>query len=166
MAPREGEEAGRNSNVAVSSVLNERARRHIELWMTGPFHAIGVLRPNLNTVGFGKCDNASTTPFRSGATLDVLHGLGAPVQLALVNVTVSGPGFVTGGPNNRISCAAGNPLAAGCQGMFKRGTTVTFTAHPKQGHRFGRWGTGACRKQIKCQVHLKNSALVIAAFRH
>jgi hypothetical protein len=44
--------------------------------MTGPFHAIGVLRPSLSSVGFGKCDNQTTSPWHSGATLDVLRGLG------------------------------------------------------------------------------------------
>ncbi len=64
-------------------MYNTSARSHIELWMTGPFHAIGVLRPNLRQVGFGKCDNTSTPPWRSGATLDVLRGLVAPaVQTA------------------------------------------------------------------------------------
>ncbi len=72
----EGDLAGNNGNVAVSSVAGTSARSHIELWMTGPFHAIGVLRPNLQRVGFGKCDNPSTPKWRSGATLDVLRGLG------------------------------------------------------------------------------------------
>lgn len=75
-----GAAAGSNGNVAVSSQINTTARSHIELWMTGPFHAIGVLRPNLQSVGFGVCNQASTpTPWHSGATLDVLHGLGSPV---------------------------------------------------------------------------------------
>lgn len=71
-----GELAGRSGNVAVSSVSGTRARSHIELWMTGPFHAMGVLRRNLATVGFGKCDDPSTPRWRSGATLDILNGLG------------------------------------------------------------------------------------------
>jgi hypothetical protein len=75
----DGDAAGNNGNVAVSSVFNTTARSHIELWMTGPFHAIGVLRPNLLTSGFGKCDNPATSPWRSGGTLDVLHGLGPSV---------------------------------------------------------------------------------------
>ncbi len=72
----EGDLAGNNGNVAVSSAFGTTARSHIELWMTGPFHAIGVLRPNLNRVGFGKCDNQSTPKWHSGGTLDVLRGLG------------------------------------------------------------------------------------------
>ncbi|MCU1362001.1 MAG: hypothetical protein JWN99_3290 [Ilumatobacteraceae bacterium] len=73
----EGDLAGNNGNVAVSSAYGASARSHLELWMTGPFHAIGMLRPNLQKVGFGKCDNQATSPWRSGATLDVLRGLGA-----------------------------------------------------------------------------------------
>lgn len=74
----EGDAAGNNGNVAVSSAYGASARSHIELWMTGPFHAIGVLRPNLATTGFGKCDNQATSPWRSGATLDVIRGLVPP----------------------------------------------------------------------------------------
>lgn len=74
----EGDAAGNNGNVAVSSAFGTTARSHIELWMTGPFHAVGILRPHLQRVGFGKCDDPSTPRWRSGATLDVLRGLGAP----------------------------------------------------------------------------------------
>ena len=72
----EGDVAGNSGNVAVSSQIDTSARSHIELWMSGPFHAIGVLRPNLHSTGFGKCDLASTPTWHSGATLDVLRGLG------------------------------------------------------------------------------------------
>jgi hypothetical protein len=76
----EGDAAGNNSNVAVSTGFGASARSHIELWMTGPFHAVGVLRPNLRTVGFGKCDLQGTPKWHSGATLDVIHGLGASTE--------------------------------------------------------------------------------------
>ena len=49
----EGDIAGNSGNVAVSSQINTSARSHVELWMSGPFHAIGVLRPNLQSSGFG-----------------------------------------------------------------------------------------------------------------
>ena len=71
----EGERAGRSGNVAVSSAFNTGARSHIELWMSGPFHAIGVLRKDLVSVGFGKCDMPAAAKWRSGATLDILNGL-------------------------------------------------------------------------------------------
>ncbi|MGZ4768300.1 MAG: CAP domain-containing protein [Ilumatobacteraceae bacterium] len=77
-----GDTAGNNSNVAVSSVLDTTARSFIELWMSGPFHAIGVLRSNLQSSGFGKCDLPGTPTWHSGATLDVIHGLGSAVRPA------------------------------------------------------------------------------------
>jgi hypothetical protein len=78
----EGERAGRSGNVAVSSAFNTGARSHIELWMSGPFHAIGVLRKDLVSVGFGKCDMPAAARWRSGATLDILNGLGPKTAMA------------------------------------------------------------------------------------
>ncbi|MEP7115659.1 MAG: CAP domain-containing protein, partial [Ilumatobacteraceae bacterium] len=77
-----GDLAGNSGNVAVSSAINTSARSHVELWMSGPFHAIGVLRPNLQSTGFGKCDLGSTPQWHSGATLDVLNGLVSEVRPA------------------------------------------------------------------------------------
>lgn len=69
----EGDEAGNKGNVAVSTVYGDPDRKHIELWMTGPFHAIGILRHQLRTVGYGRCDRQDTR-WRSGATLNVISG--------------------------------------------------------------------------------------------
>ena len=55
-----GDTAGNSGNVAVSSSFSATARSHIDLWMTGPFHAIGVLRHNLGTSGFGLCADNDT----------------------------------------------------------------------------------------------------------
>ena len=104
----EGRAAGTDGNVAVSSVFNERARSHIELWMTGPFHAIGVLRPNLKTVGFGKCDMSTTPRWHSGATLDVLHGLGPTTPMA---GPILFPGNGTTTNLNRFVVETPDPLA-------------------------------------------------------
>ena len=46
-----GDIAGNSGNVAVSSSVSASARNHIDLWMTGPFHAIGILRHNLRYRG-------------------------------------------------------------------------------------------------------------------
>lgn len=78
----EGDAAGNSGNVAVTSDINATTKSFVDLWMTGPFHAIGVLRPNLQRVGYGECRNQSTPSWRSGATLDVLHGLGPKVPQA------------------------------------------------------------------------------------
>jgi Cysteine-rich secretory protein family len=133
----EGDNAGNHGNVAVSSVFDATARSHIELWMTGPYHAIGVLRPNLQSVGFGKCDNTSTSPWRSGATLDVLDGLGAPVaQSAPIlfpgnGTTTSLNRFVTESPNPLDSCgwsgSAGLPVLALMPEGFAAPPSGTFS---------------------------------------
>jgi hypothetical protein len=118
----EGDLAGNNGNVAVSSAFNASARSHLELWMTGPFHAIGMLRPNLSKVGFGKCDNQNTSPWRSGATLDVLRGLGAktpmtsPILFPGNGMTTSLNKFIVESPDPMPFCgwtgSAGLPVIA------------------------------------------------------
>jgi Cysteine-rich secretory protein family len=119
-----GDAAGNNGNVAVSSVINTSARSHIELWMSGPFHAIGVIRPNLQSTGFGACDQVSTpTTWHSAATLDVLRGLGSaprPAQPVLFpgnGTTTNLDRFVTESPNPLDFCgwtgqAVGLPIIA------------------------------------------------------
>lgn len=122
-----GDEAGNAANVAVSNLASTTPRRHIELWMTGPFHAIGVLRPDLTTVGFGMCStrsNPSTTDWQSGATLDVVRGndWGAPDPAEPIlfpgdGATTSLTRFVAESPDPRSFCgwdgrAVGLPLLA------------------------------------------------------
>jgi Cysteine-rich secretory protein family len=118
----EGDAAGNSGNVAVSTAYGAAARTHIELWMTGPFHAIGVLRPNLRTAGFGKCDNQSTPRWHSGATLDVLRGLGprspqsAPILFPGDGTTTSLNRFIVETPDPLAYCGwsdtAGLPVIA------------------------------------------------------
>ncbi len=91
----EGDDAGNKGNVAVSSSASATARKHVELWMTGPFHAIGVLRPQLNTVGYGQYDDPSATPWRSGATLNVISGLDRPIPPSAVPILFPGDGTTT-----------------------------------------------------------------------
>lgn len=119
-----GDIAGNSGNVAVSSSIGASARSHVELWMTGPFHAIGILRPNLTSTGFGLCANGSTpTPWHSGATLDVIRGLdyGAPPASSPIvfpgdGATVPLHSFITEYPNPMTLCgwtgSAGLPLIA------------------------------------------------------
>ena len=118
----EGDTAGNAGNVAVSSVYGASDRSHIELWMTGPFHAIGVLRANLQTVGYGKCDSTSTSPWHSGATLNVLSGLGngprpgTPIVFPGNGTTTNLGQFITESPNPLDFChwsgQAGLPVIA------------------------------------------------------
>jgi len=71
----EGAAAGSNGNVAVSSSISTTDEWAINLWMTGPFHAIGVLDPGLLETGFGSYREAIGT-WKTGATLDVHRGRG------------------------------------------------------------------------------------------
>lgn len=117
-----GDTAGNNGNVAVSSAYGTSARSHIELWMTGPFHAIGVLRHNLQQVGFGKCDLNNTPQWHSGATLNVLSGLVAsprpstPILFPGNGSTTNLNQFITESPNPLTFCgwtgSAGLPVIA------------------------------------------------------
>lgn len=118
----EGDAAGNSGNVAVSSVINTSQRSHVELWMTGPFHAIGVLRPNLRSSGFGKCDLADTPTWHSGATLDVIRGLvsaprpSTPILFPGNGTTTNLDRFVVESPNPLTFCGwtggAGLPIIA------------------------------------------------------
>ena len=119
----EGDDAGAKSNVAVSSVYGEADRRHVELWMTGPFHAIGILRHNLRSVGFGRCDNQDTPRWRSGAALNVISGVdwnaprpGQPILWPGNGTSTSLYRFITESPDPMGMCgwsgAAGLPVIA------------------------------------------------------
>ncbi|MFP4395828.1 MAG: CAP domain-containing protein [Anaerolineales bacterium] len=71
----EGEAAGQNGNTMVSSDMSTPDEYPIDLWMQGPFHAIGILDPRLGSVGFGSYREEIGT-WRMGATLDIIRGLG------------------------------------------------------------------------------------------
>jgi hypothetical protein len=118
-----GDVAGNSGNVAVSSSVSATARNHVDLWMTGPFHAIGVLRHNLTTTGFGMCTNSGTSPWKSAATLDVLRGIDSsrprpstPIVFPGRGATIPLTRFVTESPDPMALCGwtggAGLPLIA------------------------------------------------------
>lgn len=117
-----GDVAGNSGNVAVSSSPSAGPRKHIDLWMTGPFHAIGILRHNLTATGFGGCvDPASPTSWKSAGTLDVIRGINGAIPRPSAPITFPGNGatiplnrFVTESPNPMTMCgwtgSAGLPL--------------------------------------------------------
>jgi hypothetical protein len=118
-----GDVAGNSGNVAVSGSTAANARSHIDLWMTGPFHAIGILRHNLTTTAYGECESETTLRWKSGATLDVLRGLASGIPRPAQPVVFPGNGstvpldrFVTESPNPVTLCGwtgtAGLPLIA------------------------------------------------------
>ncbi len=122
-----GDEAGNSSNVAVSTNAAATARSHIDLWMSGPFHAIGLLRSSLTQTGFGICaspPNPTATPWRSAGTLDVIRGNNWAAPKPAVPVVFPGNGattsltrFVAESPDPRTFCSwegntVGLPLIA------------------------------------------------------
>lgn len=71
----EGDLAGQNGNIAVSSSALAPDLFAIELWMAGPFHAVAVVDPQLEQTGFGSF-REEIGLWQMGATLDVYRGLG------------------------------------------------------------------------------------------
>lgn len=69
----DGDIAGRNSNVLISTSLAFSETQAIDLWMQGPFHALGILDPRLERTGFG-IYHENIGSYKTGATLDVLRG--------------------------------------------------------------------------------------------
>lgn len=68
-----GDEAAGYSNVMVSSSVSSTDMYAIDLWMSGPFHGIAVLDPQLEIAGFGSYREAIGT-WNMGASLDVSRG--------------------------------------------------------------------------------------------
>jgi uncharacterized protein YkwD len=122
----EGDRAGRNGNVAVHSVANTPVGEFTDLWMTAPFHALGMLRPGLRQIGSGRCDIAEPYPgqkWRSAATVDILSGLDtsvkvtAPIVFPGNGATVRVSRFIAETPDPRTFCGwsgatVGLPLVA------------------------------------------------------
>jgi hypothetical protein len=66
----------------VSSSTAPTDEQAIDLWMRGPFHAVGIIDPELLQAGFGSYREADGG-WQMGAALDVIRGLGggpAPVE--------------------------------------------------------------------------------------
>lgn len=70
---RNGAAAAAASNIAGSPSPIEPDSWAVDEWMQGPFHALGILDPALQQVGFG-IYRGSTGPIQTGAALDVIRG--------------------------------------------------------------------------------------------
>ncbi len=75
----EGDAAAKNGNVFVSSLNSSSDERAIDFWMSGPFHAIGIIDPELYTTGFGSY-REEIGLWQFGATLDVSRGRASAPQ--------------------------------------------------------------------------------------
>jgi hypothetical protein len=68
-----GDEAAGYSNVMVSSSISSSDNFAIDLWMSGPFHGIAILDPQLEIVGYGSY-REDFGDWKMGACLDVSRG--------------------------------------------------------------------------------------------
>lgn len=72
----EGALAAEKSNVMASSSATETDQHAVNLWMEGPFHALGIIDPALAQVGFGSY-RENDGNYQMAAALDVIRGLGS-----------------------------------------------------------------------------------------
>lgn len=139
----EGSAAAQNSNVAVSSSAGLSDNAAIDLWIQGPFHAVGILDPGLAVVGYGSYHEADGG-YQTGAALDVLRGLGSipatikfPVKFPGNNKTVGYRSYNGGESPNPLSSCAGYTVPTGLPIILQIGDgslTPNVSAHSfKQG---------------------------------
>jgi hypothetical protein len=72
----EGDLAARNSNVMASSGMGTSDASAIDMWMRGPFHAVGIIDPRLARAGFGSFRESGAS-YQMAAAFDVLRGRNA-----------------------------------------------------------------------------------------
>ncbi len=68
-----GNTAAGNGNLMVSSDINATDESAFDMWMTGPFHGIGLIDPNLTQTGFGSY-REDVGQWHMGACVDVWQG--------------------------------------------------------------------------------------------
>ncbi len=71
---RGGAAAAHESNVMASSATGTSDEYAIDLWMQGPFHAIGIIDPRLAEAGFGSY-REEDGDYQMAAALDVIRGI-------------------------------------------------------------------------------------------
>lgn len=108
----EGMQAAQAGNLMGSYDQAASDRHAVDSWMQAPFHAIGILDPSLQQVGYGSYREGDGG-IQMGATLDVLRGLG-PIP-ASVKYPIMWPGNGTTVPLVKFYSESPNPLTS-CPG--------------------------------------------------
>jgi hypothetical protein len=114
----EGNLAAQNGNIYWgfgSPAVSCLERKSVEFWMAGPFHAVAIVDPKLQTSGFGTYISQVNNPgTRCGATLDVLRGrtgaAAGPIKFpgpGMTTPVLSYPGFES--PDPLLGCGFGAP---------------------------------------------------------
>lgn len=86
----EGNSAADASNVAATSASSVDMGWAIQMWMEGPFHAVGILDPHLLKVGYGAYSEADGG-LQSAAALNVMSGR-SDIVSSSVKFPISWPG--------------------------------------------------------------------------
>ncbi len=130
-ATPEGAEAGAVSNLAGSFSDSEPDTWAVDTWMQAPFHAIGILDPALQHVGFG-IHRAHHGKIQTAAGLDVIRGRAsvAPSSVAYPIVWPAGGAAV---PLAEGIGESPNPLS-GCNG-YKAPTGLPLIVQLGSGER-------------------------------
>lgn len=89
----EGDAAAGNSNLMVSTYVNTSELAAIDMWLTGPFHGLGVLDPRLQSTGFGFYREADGS-FEMGACFDIYRGASSTPPAAQFPIRWPGEGSV------------------------------------------------------------------------
>ena len=106
-----GAAAGQNGNIAVSGSAGVGYTWPLDYWMSASFHALPLLDPELQMVGYGDFRDASSS-FGMAATMDVkrgIRGLPADIQFPITFPKDGGQTWVTTFnlpefPNSIASC--------------------------------------------------------------
>jgi hypothetical protein len=75
----EGDAAGQSANILAAPDATLEDAHAIDKWMSGPFHAINLLDPRLERVGYGSFREGGAD-FGMAAVLDTYRGLGEPAS--------------------------------------------------------------------------------------
>lgn len=116
-----GDEAGNSSNVAVAGG-GATPQDFVEMWLTAPYHAIGLLRPGWRQTSYGECREQTASSSRAGAGIDVIRGTDfgvrntSPILFPGQNSTIRLTRFIAEWPNPLQACnwspPAGLPVIA------------------------------------------------------
>lgn len=123
--------AGEMSNIAVARSPLYPDDKFVDLWLSGPYHAVSMLRWGLQSIGYGSC-TAPDGLWRKGSTMDVINGFQrrrteAPVLFPPPDHTTDLAAFRREQPNPLENCGwdtAGLPVFA----MLPEGPTRDATA--------------------------------------
>lgn len=131
----DGNLAASKSNVGLSSNPAQTEGEAVDLWMEGPYHAIGILDPRLQTSGFGIAHDSAGS-YHTGSALDVIRGLTGSTSGVAFPVLFPGDGGAipldryTGGESpDPLATCSGYTTPTGPPLIVQFATTPVVEAH-------------------------------------